>query len=73
MKSLTRHLTFNVPDRMEFLNITTEVEECVRGIRIQGGGSGGLECRCSQLTLPRLGELLARPTDGRGDLVVVLE
>ena len=29
MKSLTRHLTFNVPARMDFLNITGEVEQAV--------------------------------------------
>ncbi len=30
MKSFTEHLTFNIPDRMGFLNITPIVEELVR-------------------------------------------
>lgn len=29
MKSLTEHLTFNVPARMAFLNITSDVEALV--------------------------------------------
>ena len=30
MKSHTEHLTFNIPARMDFLNITPQVEEIVR-------------------------------------------
>lgn len=29
MKSFTRHLTFTVPARMDFVNITPQVEQCV--------------------------------------------
>jgi secondary thiamine-phosphate synthase enzyme len=38
MKSLTEHLTFTLPDRMGFLNITPEVEAIVR----QSGVNEGL-------------------------------
>ncbi len=31
MKSHTEHLTFNVPQRMDFVNITRQVEQAVRG------------------------------------------
>lgn len=37
MKSLTEHLTFNLPARMAFLNITPEVEKLVRRSGIQEG------------------------------------
>ena len=37
MKSLTRHLTFNVPRRMDFVNITREVEQAVRDSGVQEG------------------------------------
>ena len=37
MKSLTRYLTLNVPSKMEFVNITTEVEEVVRASGVQEG------------------------------------
>ena len=37
MKSLTRHLTFNVPKRMDFVNITREVEQAVRDSGVQEG------------------------------------
>ncbi len=37
MKSLTRHLTMNVPARMDFVNITHEVEEAVSESGIQEG------------------------------------
>ncbi len=37
MKSLTRHLVFNIPARMDFLNITPEVEACVAESGIQEG------------------------------------
>jgi secondary thiamine-phosphate synthase enzyme len=37
MKSLTKYLTLNVPSKMEFVNITTEVEEAVRESRVQEG------------------------------------
>ncbi|AMV39696.1 hypothetical protein VT85_19845 [Planctomyces sp. SH-PL62] len=37
MKSQTEHLTFNLPDRMGFLNITREVEEIVRKSGVQEG------------------------------------
>ncbi len=30
MKTLTRHLTFNVPKRMDFINITGQVADAVR-------------------------------------------
>ncbi len=35
MKSITRHLTFNIPSRMDFVNITPKVEEVLveSGIR----------------------------------------
>src|SRR5580658_430569 len=38
MKSHTKHLTFNIPSRMAFLNITSEVETAVR----ESGVSEGL-------------------------------
>ena len=37
MKSLTRHLTFNVPKRMDFVNITRDVEQAVRDSGVQEG------------------------------------
>ena len=37
MKSTTRYLSFNVPARMEFVNITSDVEEVVRDSGIQEG------------------------------------
>jgi secondary thiamine-phosphate synthase enzyme len=37
MKSLTEHLSFNVPARMAFLNITPQVEELVTRSGIQEG------------------------------------
>ena len=30
MKSTTEHLTFNLPERMGFLNITSQVEDIVK-------------------------------------------
>jgi secondary thiamine-phosphate synthase enzyme len=37
MKTLTKYLTLNVPSKMEFVNITTEVEESVRESKVQEG------------------------------------
>jgi thiamine phosphate synthase YjbQ (UPF0047 family) len=37
MKSRTEHLTFNVPARMDFVNITPEVERIVRESGVQEG------------------------------------
>ena len=37
MKSLTRYLTMNVPTRMEFVNITGEVNEVVRESGVREG------------------------------------
>ena len=37
MKSHTEYLTFNVPARMDFVNITPEVEEVVRKSGVQEG------------------------------------
>src|SRR6202166_4825518 len=37
MKSYTEYLTFNVPARMDFVNITSQVEEIVRKSGIQEG------------------------------------
>src|SRR3984893_12368846 len=37
MKSLTEHLTFNIPARMEFRNITPEVAAAVRKSGVQEG------------------------------------
>ena len=37
MKSYTEYLTFNVPARMDFLNITPDVEQIVRGSGVQEG------------------------------------
>ena len=37
MKSLTKYLTFNVPSKIEFINITTEVEEAVRQSGVREG------------------------------------
>lgn len=37
MKSQTEHLTFNVPARMGFVNITPEVERIVRASGVQEG------------------------------------
>jgi len=37
MKSLTKHLTFILPERMGFLNITPEVERLVRESGVQEG------------------------------------
>ena len=37
MKSYTKHLTFNVPARMDFINITPTVQEAVRDSGVQEG------------------------------------
>jgi secondary thiamine-phosphate synthase enzyme len=37
MKSYTEHLAFNLPARMDFLNITPQVEEIVRKSGVQEG------------------------------------
>lgn len=37
MKSVTEYLTFNIPERMGFLNITSRLEEILRGSGIQEG------------------------------------
>ena len=37
MKSVTEYLTFNIPERMGFLNITPKLEEILRGSGIQEG------------------------------------
>jgi secondary thiamine-phosphate synthase enzyme len=37
MKSTTHYLTFEVPARMEFINITPQIEEAVRESEIQEG------------------------------------
>ena len=37
MKSFTKYLTFNIPARMEFVNITGQVEECVRDSGVKEG------------------------------------
>jgi secondary thiamine-phosphate synthase enzyme len=37
MKSLTHYLTFNLPERMALVNITSEVETCVRQSGVQDG------------------------------------
>ena len=37
MKSLTEYLTFNVPQRMAFINITPQVEELVRRSGVKEG------------------------------------
>src|SRR5215218_702319 len=37
MKSLTRHLTMNVPARMDFVNITPDVERAVAESKVQEG------------------------------------
>jgi len=37
MKSLTEHLTFNIPARMDFVNITPQVQELVRKSGVQEG------------------------------------
>lgn len=37
MKSLTEHLSFNIPARMEFRNITPEVAAAVKRSGVQEG------------------------------------
>ncbi len=37
MKSLTEHLTFTVPKRMDFINITSQVEDAVARSGVQEG------------------------------------
>lgn len=37
MKSYTAHLTFNLPDRMGFVNITPQVEEAVASSEVREG------------------------------------
>jgi secondary thiamine-phosphate synthase enzyme len=37
MKSLTEHLTFNVPKRMDFVNITSQVQQAVRRSGVREG------------------------------------
>jgi len=37
MKSFTKYLTFNIPARMEFVNVTGQVEDCVRDSGVKEG------------------------------------
>jgi len=37
MKSYKKYLTFNIPARMDFVNITRQVEDCVRSSGVQEG------------------------------------
>jgi len=37
MKSLTRYLTFEIPERMDFVNITPDVEDAVRESGVREG------------------------------------
>jgi len=37
MKSQTEYLTFNIPQRMDFVNITPEVKQVVRASGVQEG------------------------------------
>ena len=37
MKSLTRYLTFEIPERMDFVNITSDVEDAVRESGVREG------------------------------------
>jgi len=37
MKAFTKYLTFNVPERMDFVNITRDVEDAVRSSGVQHG------------------------------------
>ncbi len=37
MKSLTRYLTFRVPERMDFVNVTPDVEAAVSESKVQDG------------------------------------
>lgn len=37
MKSFTHYLTFNLPARMDFVNITKQVEDCVRQSGVKEG------------------------------------
>lgn len=37
MKSLTKHLTFNTKKRLEFVNITSDIEQIVRESKVQEG------------------------------------
>ncbi len=47
MKSFTEHLTFNLPERMAFLNITGELEELLRK---SGISEGLLLCNAMHIT-----------------------
>ena len=47
MRSHTRYLTMNVPARMEFVNITGEVEETVRDSAVREGLSRIADGRAS--------------------------
>jgi secondary thiamine-phosphate synthase enzyme len=47
MKSYTEHLTFNIPARMDFLNITGQVAECVRK---SGAQEGLVLCNAMHIT-----------------------
>lgn len=47
MKSVTEYLTFNIPERMGFLNITSRLEEI---LRISGIQEGLLLCNAMHIT-----------------------
>src|SRR5262245_31859435 len=47
MKSHTEYLTFNIPARMDFVNITDQVEECVRK---SGVAEGLVVCSAMHIT-----------------------
>ena len=51
MKSLTEYLTFNIPARMAFVNITPQVEEIVRKSGVQ---EGLVLCNAMHITRQRL-------------------
>ena len=54
MKSHTQYLTFNVPARMDFINITPQVEEIVE----QSGVQEGLLLVNAMQAMPKGGEVL---------------
>ncbi len=51
MKTLTRHLVFNIPARMDFLNITPDVESLVEIMRAAYRSSSGERSRLVEKSL----------------------
>ena len=62
MKSFRQELWFNVPTRMDFLNITSQVEKCVRDSGVREGMClvNAMQKRAVQISCPVFAAVLSR-------------